>query len=65
MPQALEGIRVLDLNSGPAGGIATMILADFGAEVLNIAPLPRWIAPLIAIMINLNSNIAYSHWTIA
>ncbi len=38
MPQALEGIRVLDLSSGPAGGIATMILADFGAEVLNIAP---------------------------
>lgn len=36
MPAAVEGIRVLDLTRGPAGGIATMILADFGAEVLVI-----------------------------
>jgi crotonobetainyl-CoA:carnitine CoA-transferase CaiB-like acyl-CoA transferase len=36
MTQALDGIRVLDLTRGPAGGIATMILADFGAEVLLI-----------------------------
>jgi len=36
MTRALEDIRVLDLTSGPAGGIATMILADFGAEVLII-----------------------------
>lgn len=36
MTQALEDIRVLDLTSGPAGGIASMILADFGAEVLTI-----------------------------
>jgi crotonobetainyl-CoA:carnitine CoA-transferase CaiB-like acyl-CoA transferase len=27
---------VLDLTSGPAGGIATMILADFGADVLMV-----------------------------
>ena len=32
----LDGIRVLDLSSGPVGGIATMILADFGAEVVKI-----------------------------
>jgi crotonobetainyl-CoA:carnitine CoA-transferase CaiB-like acyl-CoA transferase len=38
MSKALEGVRILDLTSGPAGGIATMILADFGAEVLTIAP---------------------------
>ena len=36
MTQALAGIRVLDLTRGPAGGMATMILADFGAEVLLI-----------------------------
>ena len=36
MAAALEGIRILDLTTGPAGGIATMILADFGAEVLSI-----------------------------
>jgi len=33
---ALAGLRVLDLTSGPAGGLATMILADFGAEVLLV-----------------------------
>jgi crotonobetainyl-CoA:carnitine CoA-transferase CaiB-like acyl-CoA transferase len=32
----LEGLRVLDLSSGPAGGLTTMILADFGADVLKI-----------------------------
>ena len=36
MAKALEGIRVLDLTRGPAGGLATMILADFGAEVVVI-----------------------------
>ena len=36
MSEALRGVRVLDLTRGPAGGLATMILADFGAEVLWI-----------------------------
>ena len=36
MAKALQGIRVLDLTRGPAGGLATMILADFGAEVVLI-----------------------------
>ena len=34
--QLLSGLRVLDLSSGPAGGLATMILADFGADVLKV-----------------------------
>ena len=52
MAKALEGIRVLDLTRGPAGGLATMILADFGAEVvvidayedplLNLPASPMW-----------------------
>ena len=33
---ALQDLRVIDLTSGPAGGLATMILADFGAEVIRI-----------------------------
>ncbi|MGB2330866.1 MAG: CoA transferase [Pseudomonadales bacterium] len=42
MAQALEGLRVLDLTQGPAGGIATMVLADFGADVLCVRrPEPR------------------------
>lgn len=51
MTQALQGLRVLDLTSGPAGGMATMILADFGAEVLMVqrpAALPDVFASLPA-----------------
>jgi crotonobetainyl-CoA:carnitine CoA-transferase CaiB-like acyl-CoA transferase len=40
MPAVLEGIRVLDLTSGPVGGVATAVLADFGADVVKIEP-PR------------------------
>ncbi|MBM4383506.1 MAG: CoA transferase [Deltaproteobacteria bacterium] len=40
MPAVLEGTRVLDLTSGPVGGVATAVLADFGADVVKIEP-PR------------------------
>ena len=33
---ALRNLRVLDLTWGPAGAIATMVLADHGAEVVRI-----------------------------
>ncbi|MGE0598859.1 MAG: CaiB/BaiF CoA transferase family protein [Dehalococcoidia bacterium] len=38
MPTPLDGLRVLDLSLGPVGGMATMVLADFGAEVVKVEP---------------------------
>ena len=44
----LEGVRVLDLSRMVAGGMAGMLLADFGAEVVKVEqpvtgdPLRRW-----------------------
>jgi crotonobetainyl-CoA:carnitine CoA-transferase CaiB-like acyl-CoA transferase len=32
----LEGVRVLDLSWGPVGAVLTMMLADFGAEVIRV-----------------------------
>jgi len=36
IPAVLSGIRVLDLSGNIAGGLATMVLADYGADVLWI-----------------------------
>ncbi|MEA2440526.1 MAG: alpha-methylacyl-CoA racemase [Thermoleophilaceae bacterium] len=36
MTQALEGIRVLDLSRLLPGGFCSLLLADFGAEVLKV-----------------------------
>src|SRR5690242_9698348 len=33
-----DGIVVLDFSWGMAGGLATAVLADFGAEVIKIEP---------------------------
>ncbi|MGE3413903.1 MAG: CaiB/BaiF CoA transferase family protein [Dehalococcoidia bacterium] len=36
MAGPLAGIRVIDLSSGQAAGLATMVLADFGADVIKV-----------------------------
>jgi crotonobetainyl-CoA:carnitine CoA-transferase CaiB-like acyl-CoA transferase len=36
--QIFEGIRVIDLTQGMAGSLTTMILADYGAEVIRLEP---------------------------
>ena len=48
MQGACAGLRVLDLTQGMAGPLATMILADFGADVVRVEPPegdPLWIDP--------------------
>ena len=34
----LHGIAIMDLGLGPVTGLATMVLADFGAEVIKVEP---------------------------
>ena len=70
MTKALDGIRILDLTRGPAGGLATMILADFGAEVividgpfedplLNLPAAPMWRRGKTPLDLDLNNSIIF------
>jgi len=38
MTQPLDNLIVLDFSSGHAGSVATMVLSDFGAEVIKVEP---------------------------
>ncbi|MBC8241970.1 MAG: CoA transferase [Alphaproteobacteria bacterium] len=37
MPSTLDGINILDLSTGPAAALCTMLLSDQGARVIRIA----------------------------
>jgi crotonobetainyl-CoA:carnitine CoA-transferase CaiB-like acyl-CoA transferase len=46
--QIFERIRIIDMTQGMAGPLATMILADYGAEVIRLEPPggdPMWSRP--------------------
>ncbi len=38
MAEVLEGVKVLDFAQGMAGSVATMVLSDFGADVVKVEP---------------------------
>ena len=38
MAKPCDDLVIIDLSSGRAGGLATMVLADFGADVIKIEP---------------------------
>ena len=38
MAQVFDGITVLDFTAGMPGGIATMVMSDFGAEIIKVEP---------------------------
>lgn len=72
MSEVLDGIRVLDLTRGPAGGLATMIMADFGADVLvieapnqhaveQLAAAPMWRRGKRSLSLDLNHELETLH----
>jgi crotonobetainyl-CoA:carnitine CoA-transferase CaiB-like acyl-CoA transferase len=53
MPGACAGLRVLDFSQGLAAPLATMILADFGADVIRVEPPegdPGWDDPVYLLL---------------
>ncbi|MXW34629.1 MAG: CoA transferase [Chloroflexi bacterium] len=38
MSGPFEALRVIDLSSGQPGGVTTMVLADYGADVIKVEP---------------------------
>lgn len=67
MPTVLDGVRVLDLSAGQVGGVATMILADFGADVLKLerpggdpwrsdAAAPMWLRGKQSLVVDLTTD---------
>ena len=59
-----DDLRVVDVSSGRAGGLASMVLADFGADVLKVEPpggdprrrdaaAPMWLRGKRSVVLNL------------
>lgn len=78
MPHVLEGLRVVDLTTGPVGGMATMVLADFGADVVKVerpggdrfrslAAAPLWLRGKRSVTVDLTaaSGLAHVHAMVA
>ena len=40
MAEVFEGLKVVDFTDGMLGAVTTMVLSDFGAEVVKVEP-PR------------------------
>ena len=68
MAGPLNGLRVIDLTSGPVGGMATMVLSDFGADVVKIerpggdpfrfmATAPMWLRGKRSVELDLNRKV--------
>lgn len=51
-PEALSNVRIVDFSQFIAGPLASMLLADFGADVIRVDPPggPRWDHPANAIL---------------
>lgn len=63
----LDGIHVLDISTGPVGGMATMVLGDFGASVIKVerpggdrfralANSPMWLRGKTSVELDLKSS---------
>src|SRR4051794_13298019 len=67
MAEVLQGLRVVDVTTGPVGGMATMVLADFGADVVKVespggdrfratASAPLWLRGKRSAVLDLNTG---------
>ena len=68
----LDGVRVIDTSTGPAGGVATMVLADFGADVIKVEPpsgdrfrslaaSPLWLRGKRSVVLDLHTDAGRRH----
>ena len=68
----LDGVRVIDTSTGPAGGVAPMVLADFGAVVIKVEPpggdrcrslaaSPLWLRGKRSVVLNLHTDSGSAH----